>query len=146
MQKIHLIKILAWNQVQNNNGLPILTLRLWEKTKQWHGKYEKYQFYTQRRPKILSSHKSFEKYNELEMFCKKTILKNLATFTIKNMCSSPFFNKNLGLKTFKFIEKKLQNRCFPENIDKCLRTPVCRTSVNIWTFSCRNNITSYIRI
>ena len=28
---------------------------------------------------ILSSHKSFEKYNELEVFCKKSILKKLFT-------------------------------------------------------------------
>ena len=45
--------------------------------------------------KILSSHKSFEKYNELEVFCQKAILKKLAIFTRKNLCSSLFFNKNV---------------------------------------------------
>ena len=33
--------------IRNNNGLPILPLELWRKTKQWHKKYEKYQFFTQ---------------------------------------------------------------------------------------------------
>ena len=38
------------NTSTKNHGLPILTLELWKKTRQWHKKYEKYQFCTQRRP------------------------------------------------------------------------------------------------
>ena len=34
--------------IRNSNGLPILALELWRKTKQWYKKYDKYQFCTQR--------------------------------------------------------------------------------------------------
>ena len=44
--------------MQNNHGLLILTLELWKETKQWHKKYEKYHFCTER---TLSSDTSFGK-------------------------------------------------------------------------------------
>ena len=36
----------------------------WRKSKQWHKKYKKCQFCTQRRPRNSSSHKFSKKYNE----------------------------------------------------------------------------------
>ena len=42
---------------------------------------------------IISSHKIFEKYSELDVFCKKSILKKL--FTRKNLCSSLFFQQKM---------------------------------------------------
>ena len=55
--------------------------------------------------------------------CKKDALKNFAKFTGKHMCWSLFLNKVAGLKAYNFIEKRLQHRCFPDNIAKFLRTP-----------------------
>ena len=74
--------------------------------------------------RTLSSHKNSEKYNELEVFYKKAVLKNLAIFTGKYLCWSLFFNKNAGLQTCNFIKKKLQHMCFPKNIAKFLSTPI----------------------
>ena len=49
------------------------------------------------------------------MFYKKTVLKNFVTFTVSR------FNKVAGLKTYKFIKKRLQYRCFLVNIVKVLK-------------------------
>ena len=49
-----------------------------------------------------------------QMFCKIDALKNLAIFTGKDLCWR-FFLIN-------FIKKRLQHRCFPVNIAKCLST------------------------
>ena len=96
MLKLHLLKILIWKQVRNNNRLPILTLTLSGETKQWHKKYEKYQFWPKDVQRILSSHKILEKCNDLEVFYKKAVLKNLAIFTGKHLCWGLLFNKNAG--------------------------------------------------
>ena len=45
--------------------------------------------------RIPSSHKISEKYNEQEVI-KKTVIKNVAIFTGKQLCWSVFFNKNGG--------------------------------------------------
>ena len=37
------------------------------------------------------------------------------------------FNEVAGLKTCSFIKKRLQHRCFPVNIAKCLKTVFYRT-------------------
>ena len=39
-----------------------------------------------------------------------------------------------GLQVFNFIKKRLQNRYFPVNITKFLRTPFRRTSANVYTY------------
>ena len=57
----------------------------------------------------------------LGIFCKKTVLKNFATFTQTSVLES-LFNKVEGLKVCKFIKKRLQHRCFPVNIANFLKT------------------------
>ena len=50
--------------------------------------------------------------NRPEVFCKKSVLRNLAKFTGKRLCQSLFFNKVADLR----------HRCFPVNFTKFLRT------------------------
>ena len=38
-----------------------------------------------------------------------------------------------GLRVCKFIKKRLQHRCFPVNIAKCLRTPLLQNTSG-WLF------------
>ena len=58
-----------------------------------------------------------------EVFCKKGLLRNLAKFTGKHLCQSPFFTKVTGLKTATLLKKRLWHRCFPVNSVKFVRTP-----------------------
>ena len=51
---------------------------------------------------------------------KKAVLKNFAKFTGKKPVMEFLFNKVGGLKA----KKRLQNRHFPVNIAKLLRTPI----------------------
>ena len=74
--------------------------------------------------RTLSSHKNSEKYNELEVFYKKAVFKNLAIFIGKQLCWRLLFNKNAGLQACNFIKKKLQHMYFPKNIVKILRTSI----------------------
>ena len=53
-----------------------------------------------------------------EMFYQKAVLKNVVIFTGKNLCWNFFLIKSQACN---FIKKRLQNRCFPENIAKFLR-------------------------
>ena len=39
------------------------------------------------------------------------------------------FNKITALKTFSFIKKRLQHRCFPVNIAKFLSTPILKNNL-----------------
>ena len=55
-----------------------------------------------------------------EVFCKNGALKNLAEFTGKHLCQSPFFNKVAGLRPL--LKKRLWHRCFPVNFASFLRT------------------------
>ena len=59
----------------------------------------------------------------LEVFCKKSVLKNLAKFTGKHLCRSFFFNKVAGLRPATLSQKRLWHRCFPLNFAKFSRTP-----------------------
>ena len=60
------------------------------------------------------------------------ILKDFVIFRGKHLCWSLFFTKILGLKDCNFIKKRLQDRCFPANIAKFLRTPILK---NIYKWS-----------
>ena len=66
-----------------------------------------------------------ERHNE-QVFYKNAILKNFAIFTQKQLRWSLFLNKNAALDYWNFIKKRLQQRCFPMNISKFLRTPVLK--------------------
>ena len=54
---------------------------------------------------------------------EKAVYKNFAIFTRKHpsVLESPF-NRLAGFKTCNFLEKELQQRCFPVNIAKFLKT------------------------
>ena len=50
-----------------------------------------------------------------EVFCKKSVLRNFAKFTVKHLCQTLLFNKVVGLG--------LWHRCFPVNFVKFLTSP-----------------------
>ena len=62
------------------------------------------------------------------VFCKneKAVVKNLAIFTEKHFCRSPFFNKTIDLYGYNFIKKRLKHWCFPLNIEKFLGTAILK--------------------
>ena len=51
------------------------------------------------------------------------VLKNFVIFTGKHLCWSLFLIK---LQAYKFIEKRLQNWCFPLHVRKFLRTSILK--------------------
>ena len=55
-----------------------------------------------------------------EVFFNKSVLKNLAKFTRKQMCWSLFL-KNLKAWGLELYQKRLQRKCFPVNFDKFSR-------------------------
>ena len=57
---------------------------------------------------------------QLEVFCKKGVLKNLAKFTGKHLCRSLFFNKVADLRPATLLQKRLLHKCFPMNFEKFL--------------------------
>ena len=57
-----------------------------------------------------------------EVFCKKGVLRNFATFTGKHRCQSLCFNKVAGLKPATLLKHMFWHRCFPVNFAKFLRT------------------------
>ena len=63
-----------------------------------------------------------------EVFCKNTILKNIAIFAGKHLCWSLVFNK-----VEKIVKMRLQHRCFSVNIVKFLRTPFLK-NICKWLF------------
>ena len=58
-----------------------------------------------------------------KMFCKKSVLKNFAKLTGKQLCQVLFFNKVAGLRPPTLLKKRLWPRCFPVNFAKFLRAP-----------------------
>ena len=54
-------------------------------------------FVTKDVQRILSSHKTSEKYNDQKVFYEKAVLKSYATFTVKHLCRNLRFNKNADL-------------------------------------------------
>ena len=68
-----------------------------------------------------------KKYNEQEVFYKKTVLKNFAIFIGKHLCWSLFFNKNAEFQACSFfLKKRLQHKFFLDNIAKFLRTAILK--------------------
>ena len=85
-----------------------------------------------------------------KMFFRIGVLKNFVIFKGKTTELESPFNKVADLQAYKFIEKRLQLRCFPLNIAKSLRTaffiehlwwllldPVTHL---LWSFFCANNL------
>ena len=54
---------------------------------------------------------------------KKVFLKNFTKFSGRHLCWSLFFNKVSGMRSTTLLKERLQQRCFPVNFVKFLRTP-----------------------
>ena len=65
------------------------------------------------------------------------VLRNLAKFTGKHLCQSPFFNKAAGLILATLSKKSLWPRCFPVNFGKFLRTPFF--TEHLWVTASENS-------
>ena len=57
---------------------------------------------------------------------KRAVLKNFLNIHRKTPVSEPLSNKFVGLQACNLIEKRLQHRCFPVNIENFLRTPIMK--------------------
>ena len=76
------------------------------------------------RMQLLTWHKprSNVRSSSSQMFFKKDVLRNFGNF-IENTCVGvSFFNIGKGLKTFNFIKKRFQQRCFPVKFAKSFKT------------------------
>ena len=64
-------------------------------------------------------------YRSSHQMCslKKVLLKNFTKFTVKQLRWSLFLSKVSGLRPATLLKKMLQERCFPVNFVKFLRTP-----------------------
>ena len=65
----------------------------------------------------------FFRKSHAEVFCKKSVLRNLARFTGKHLRQILFFNKVAGLRPVTLLKKKFWHSYFPVNFAKFLRTP-----------------------
>ena len=72
--------------------------------------------------------------SRLEVFCKKSVLRNLAKSTEKHLCQSLFFKK---LQRF-HLHFHLWHRCFPVNLTKFLRIPFL--TEYLWWLLLQNDI------
>ena len=59
-------------------------------------KYDQNSFNEALQNKISQPDLSFDRSSRLEVFCKKSVLRNFAKFTGKHLCQSLFFNKVAG--------------------------------------------------
>ena len=59
----------------------------------------------------------------IELFYKKSVLRNFTKFTGKPLCHGLFFNKAAGLRPATLSKKKLWYRCLPVNFAELLRIP-----------------------
>ena len=59
---------------------------------------------------------------------KTVFLKNFTKFSGKHLRWSLLFNKVSGMRPASLLKKRLQQRCFPVNFVKCLRTAFFRSS------------------
>ena len=64
----------------------------------------------------------------LEVSYKKSVLKNFAIFTGKQLCLESLFDKVAGPQTCNFIEKRLQRRRIPVHVANLYL--FCKTSAN----------------
>ena len=60
--------------------------------------------------------------NCLQVFCRKSVFRNFAKFTWKNLCQGLFFNKVAGLRISTLLKKRLWHRYFHVDFAKSLRT------------------------
>ena len=80
-------------------------------------------FFTLKDESCNPTYATLTRGSQPEVFCKRGVLKNLATFRGKHLCWSLFFNKVAGLRHAALVKKRLQHRCFSVNFAKFLRTP-----------------------
>ena len=82
--KVTLTKTFGMKTRYIQNGLPFLTLELSRKTKQWHKKYDKYQFCTQRSPKNSIITKNFGKVKR--RYSVKNLYLSISQYSQENTC------------------------------------------------------------
>ena len=76
-----------------------------------------------------SSHLASWRRSGPKVFFKKSVLENLAKFTVKHLYQSLFFNKIAGMRPPTLLKKRPWHRFFPVNFVKFLRTPPVAASV-----------------
>ena len=77
----------------------------------------------QRERQILLICKSYcNRSSRPEVFCRKSVLRNFAKFTVKRLCQDFPFSNVAGLRAATLLKKRLWRRCFPVNFVKFLRT------------------------
>ena len=62
--------------------------------------------------------------SQLELFCRKGVLRNFEKFRGKHLCQSLLFNKVAGLRTVALLKKRFWYTCFPVNFSKFRKTPI----------------------
>ena len=62
--------------------------------------------------------------SRLEVFCRKSVLRNFEIFTGNHLYQRLLFNKVAGLRTVTLLKKRFWYRCFPVNFSKFLKTPI----------------------
>ena len=74
------------------------------------------------------------KSSRLELFCKKSVLRNFAKFIGKNTCATvSFFNKVRALRPATLLKIRLSHRCFPVKRNTFFyKTPPVAASVCIY--------------
>ena len=70
------------------------------------------------------------------MFCKKSVLRNFATFSGKDLSQCLLFNKVASLRPATLLKKRLWDRCLPMNFANFLRT-LFNVDPRFQTFSCQ---------
>ena len=65
--------------------------------------------------------------SHLEVFCQRSVLKDVAKFTGKHLRQNLFFNKVTVLRSATLVRKRPWHRCFPMNFTMFLRTSFYRT-------------------
>ena len=72
---------------------------------------------------VLAIKTSTAQNQPLEVFCEKKVLLSLRKFYRKMPVFESPFNKISGLKSYRFMKKRLRKRCFPMKFTKFLRAP-----------------------
>ena len=75
-------------------------------------------------PQISAAVYYFQKQQPSEVFCKTRYSQKVEKFHRKTPVLESVFNKVADIKAYKFIEKKLQHRCFPLIFAKFLGIPI----------------------
>ena len=118
---------MVWKQVWKNYGI-LIRIALGRKTKQWHREiWKNPNFVPKDAQRIYHQIKFWKSTKIWRHSIKKLFLKIWQLYTGKQPCCSLFFNNNADIQVCTFIKKRLQLRCFLDNIyEIILRTAILR--------------------